>query len=183
MRSFRRRLCDCFLQEWSAKIIDNTRFAFYSSFKNDLQCERYLGTIEIKKFRDVFIRFRLGNNELRSNTYPTSSQGIMENCPFCSYPENEIHFMLFCTAYADVREKYISQYLQRFSSGCTQRTSWSTVTFLVNGRGTEKTRNVAMFIYYSFQIRTKKLKELACLVESSFPPRPVTAQPLSPTAS
>ena len=53
LRSFRRRLCDCFLQEWSAKVSGNTRFAFYSSFKKDLQCERYLCTIEIKKFRDV----------------------------------------------------------------------------------------------------------------------------------
>lgn len=82
-------------------------------------------------------------------------------CPFCNETENEVHFMFYCSAYDGTREKYLSRYLQKNNSDYMPRADWAAVAFLVNGRGTEKTRNVAMYIYYSLQIRTVKMKEMA----------------------
>ena len=59
LKSVEQRLRDFFRQEWCAKLSNGNRFAFYRTIKSSFQLEIYLNNINIKKFRDAFIRFRM----------------------------------------------------------------------------------------------------------------------------
>ena len=129
---------------------ESQRFDLYCSFKNTLECENYLSTLEIKKFRVSFIRFRLGINELNGNNRFSSEKN--EHCPFCMNEiENETHFLLKCTAYEDLREKYLKPYIEYVK--------FRNVAFLFDGQGYVKTRKVAMYIHYAFKVRRQRLDE------------------------
>ena len=67
LKTFQQRLQDCFKQEWNEKIHTSERFAFYRTMKEGWDCESYLNDINVKKFRDSFIRLRLGINDLGTN--------------------------------------------------------------------------------------------------------------------
>ena len=82
VKSLKRRLQDCYRQEWHAKINESQRFAVYSSFKKGFHFENYSHDLNIKKFRDTFVRFRLGNIPLGANLrFTVSNEERM--CPFC----------------------------------------------------------------------------------------------------
>ena len=102
LKNFKIRLQDCYRQEWHDRINSSERFLLYSLFKRDFQCEKYLSTICITKFRTAFTRFRLGRNNLKSNTFSTEDK----LCPFCKDTiEDEYHFLLECETYSEQRKK------------------------------------------------------------------------------
>ena len=148
VKSLKRRLQDCYRQEWHAKINESQRFALYSSFKKGFHFENYLHDLNIKKFRDTFVRFRLGNIPLGANLrFTVSNEERM--CPFCKEFEDERHFLLCCRKYVELRQKYISKYLDH--SGCTY------VAELLNGQDIRKMRDVAMYIFYAYKLREETL--------------------------
>jgi len=150
LRSLKQRLRDCCHQEWNAKLSSSDRFAFYRSFKRTLCCESYLNYVNIKKFRDSFIHFRLGVNALRSNV--RTEEEADRNCPFCSDIENEVHLLFQCNAYNDLRKKYLAKHMQTESD--------TNVAHMICGREVMKTRDAAMYIHYAFKLRCKKLDEI-----------------------
>ena len=142
------RLKDCFRQEWHVKLESN-RFALYRRIKSSFELENYLNFINIKKFRDTFIRFRLGINELGCNRKRFVEYAEI-SCPFCSdQVENEEHFLLYCPKYSVPREKYIAKYVKTYYSYET----------LINGRDPFKTRDVSMYLFYAMQLRQVSLQE------------------------
>ena len=149
LSSLKQRMRDCFLQEWRSNLRDSSRFSFYQSFKTAFECEQYLSFINIKKFRDVFIRFRFGCNELRVNTRNKSDPNISTNCPFCGVTENELHFIKDCQMYIDLRQKYLEKHLNKFNSSNLQR--------LMSGNDVRTTRDISMYIYYALELRSKKI--------------------------
>lgn len=148
IRLLKRRLQDCYQQEWHTKINESDRFALYSSVKREFHFESYLHDVNIKKFRDTFIRFRLGNIALGANLRISLNDEDRE-CPFCKVYEDEQHFIFHCHKYVEIRQKYISKYLDQ--SGFTN------VAKLLNGRGIRKTRDVAMYIFYAYKQRCEAL--------------------------
>ena len=48
---FSQRLKDCYRQEWHAVVNESSRLRFYSTFKSQLQSERYLHCIQPNKFK------------------------------------------------------------------------------------------------------------------------------------
>ena len=60
--------------------------------------------------------------------------------PFCKdKTEDEIHFLLECDTYKDIREKYLQRYMQYVSH--------RNYMFLIDGQGQIKTKHAAMFIH------------------------------------
>lgn len=145
LRTFRQRLQDCFKQEWNEKICSSDRFTYYRTLKDGLECESYLNDVNIKKFRDSFIRFRLGINDLGTNgRYKGESSSAL--CPFCvNQREDEDHFLVHCPKYSVLRTKYIAAYISNEQSD---------VRNLTSGHGVRKTRDVAMYIYYALKLRS-----------------------------
>ena len=152
MRYFKQRLRDCFLQEWRSILISSNRFAFYRTFKTTFEGESYSSCINIKKFRDTFVRFRMGCNELRSNFRSRHDPNFTLNCPFCNEVENENHLLRHCPLYCDIRQKYLAKYLPNSDS--------MNLSHLINGKDADKTKNVAMYIFYAFKLRSHKIQEL-----------------------
>ena len=148
LKKLKLRLQDCFRQELNSKMNDSQRFAFYRSFKYDFQCEKYLSTINIAKFRVALTRLRLGRNDLGVNAFSTDKR----LCPFCTdCIEDEKHFLLECDTYTEFRQKYLSYFVRYMNS------MGSPFSFLINGKGYVKTKKVAMFIYYAMRQRRQLL--------------------------
>ena len=145
IRSLKCRLRDCYVQDWQSKINESNRFMMYKSFKKDFQFESYLHDINIKKFRDAFIRFRLGNTAFGSNNRNNTNT----ECPFCKEYEDEKHFLFNCYKYEELRHMYIFKHVNEAGH----------VAKLLNGRGICKTRDVAMYIFYAYKLRCEKLQE------------------------
>ena len=151
IRDYKQRLCDCFRQEWNVKICGSERFAWFRSFKYTLQCENYLSDITIKKFRDAYIRFRLGNNCLLVNARSKDRNHENSICPFCEERDNETHFLFICSAYSEIRRKYLGKYIQQGR--------YPEISILFGGQDIIKLRNVAMYIFYAFKHREEKLSQ------------------------
>ena len=96
---------------WSTKISDSDRFSTYRIFTSVLQAEKYLNDITIKKLRNVLIRQRLGINEL-GITKRFKPESVNKTCPFCpDVLEDEFHLLFTCPVYADIRHKYLRQFV------------------------------------------------------------------------
>ena len=106
--------------------------------------EGYLNSLDVKKFRDVFIRFRFGINDLSNNKrYANTSDA---KCPFCKERENEEHFLWSCPAYEEIRKKYLNGFkVKQWKQNCCRT--------LMHGKNEKLTRSVAMYIFYAFKIR------------------------------
>ena len=110
-RGFKQREIDNF---WQTEHMDmeesrSRRFTSYLGFKEGHEREKYLGEIRVPKFRRALTRFRFGVNELRANRRFTNIQASRQ-CPFCVEEENDLHFLIHCPAYTDLRQKYIMRY-------------------------------------------------------------------------
>ena len=150
LKKLKTTLQDCFLQGLDSTFSASNWFSLYRSFKHDFGCENYLHTLDISKFRIALTRFRLRRNELRNNSFTT----IDKNCPFCrDCIEDEIHFLLNCDMYIELRRKYLDFYIKYMNS------MGFTLSFLINGKGYVKTKKVAMFIHYAMKYRRQYVEK------------------------
>jgi exonuclease III len=144
LRIFKQRLIDCYKQDWHSRIEESDRFEKYRTFKFVFQPENYLNILTIRKFRNAFIRFRLGLNELNINN---RFNNLPQQCPFCLKIESEEHFLLECQRYADLRLRFISRYYLNARE--------PVLLFLLNNENADITRSVAMYIYYALKRRAE----------------------------
>jgi hypothetical protein len=151
LKVFKQRMIDCFLQDWNYKINSSERYSTYRSFKSLFQSEQYLLVITIKKFRTTFARFRVGMNQLNINKRYLDQP---RTCSFCLNEETEIHFLLYCNAYA-MREKYIDKYCNYYNN--------TSLKFLLQNTNAEVTKSVAMYIFYSMREREVQLAAMQTL--------------------
>ena len=148
IKCLKERLRDCFLQEWHGKLNDSERFLMYRSFKKSFETEQYINELKIKKFRDSFIRLRLGVNELNVNRWFEKDRTL--KCPFCvNNVENEKHFFIDCPLYEDLRQKYLAPYLHI--------AKLRNIGYLLDGRDISMLRNVSMFIHYALKMRNEEI--------------------------
>ena len=150
LRNLKVRLQDCYRQEWCHRIHISERFAMYRAIKHDFQCEKYMSSLEITKFKVALVRFRFGRNDLRCNAYNI----VDRHCPMCTdCIEDEPHLLLNCKLYKDLRKKYLVSYIDYMNS------RGLSYTFLINGEGFIKTKKVAMFVYYAMKCRRNFLEK------------------------
>ena len=98
-----------FQQDWHSSLHDSSRYDCYRTFKSLLQPEKYLSVLYSKDLRNIFIKFRLGLLDLMVNEgRKMHIEKTKRLCPMCKLAvENEIHFMLLCPSYSDIRRNYI----------------------------------------------------------------------------
>ena len=99
-----------FKAEWLSDTADKERFHFYRTFKNELILSSYLQITSHLKARISLIRLRLGVSQI--NTHKMRfRKNIPESellCPLCkSQIETEVHFVLQCPNYSELRAQYI----------------------------------------------------------------------------
>ena len=148
IKQLKRRLKDCFMQEWNSVNKTSERYQWYSTFKTSMGLEDYLNIVEIKKFRDILIRFRFGINDLAVNRSFRTNLDL--NCPFCQFKDNEEHLLFECEIYEHIRRKYLQT---NHCKGSKLRFCkyWMTTT------DATKVRAFAMFLFYVFKLRSECL--------------------------
>ena len=107
MLIFRERLTDTFIQNWNERIHTSTRARSYSLFC-DFSYKAYLEVLKIEKYR-MMSRIRLSSHRLMVETgrwhRPHSIPYEERKCIVCDTIEDEFHFILECSRYADIRKK------------------------------------------------------------------------------
>ena len=145
---YNQRLRDQYMQEWMSGCLENKKLTYYCGFKQLFCQESYLSIIDVNKFRTCLASFRNASHSLmveKGRHYGLPRE--YRFCVFCEgFIEDELHFLLFCPLYTDLRESYINK---RFLNIPNER------SFLNIMSCTNETvvRNLAMFLYYAFQKR------------------------------
>ena len=61
---FKERIIDCYKQEWSDNVSHTSKLENYYMFKNNFVFEKYLDTVNIRKYRTALCKFRCSNHKL-----------------------------------------------------------------------------------------------------------------------
>ena len=146
LNTFKQRLIDCFMQQWHEKISSRPRYTLYNSFKSALEPEKYFDVIYSKYVRNMYIRFRSGVTELKSNKFRYEQDVLIQACPLCNHiPEDEVHFLFYCPNYNSLRTKYLHNINLDF-----YRHHKLTI---LNSQNDETIVSLAKFIFYAFKLR------------------------------
>ena len=98
MSSFKENLVQMSVQNWQSNLHCSNIYDVYKSLKSVIMSKTYLGVLEQKYVRNVDCRLRLGISDVPQTKYKEDTL-----CPVCkTEPENEIHFLLKCPAYASI---------------------------------------------------------------------------------
>ena len=152
LNEFKQRLIDCFVQGWHSEITSNDRYMFYSSLKEIPTHSPYLIQLKHWSLRKVLTRFRLGVSGLQTHRY-RYSKNVSLDCPFCKHTqESEVHFMLICPMYTELREKYIHRKYRRDPS-------LFKLTLLLCSDKCVK--DVALFLTEAFKVRSQALPSVS----------------------
>jgi hypothetical protein len=150
---FKDRLISCYKQNWHSEIESNEKYRWFHSFKDTFGAEKYLTCILTKRFRDALIRFRLRVCGLRGHKmWFLSEPSDNSSCPMCGHSlEDEIHFILKCPAYAQIRHRY------RFMQP-TDNVTWGTVKDILTSTDENKLINLSKFIAIALDMRKKTVE-------------------------
>ena len=149
IKELRQRMRDIFRQSWSEKCNPTGKFQTYRQFKLDFGEEKYLLNIPVAKFRVAMARMRIAASYLHVNRRLLNPTANIK-CPFCPKDETELHFLMECPCYNDIRIKYIFKHLPE---------NGTTLSQLLANESKAITHDIAMYIFYSFKLRSEKLRE------------------------
>ena len=92
------------------------RFSIYRHFKDCFEREHYVDVIWINIYRNALAQFRMGVSQINTHTYRYSKLPEEINYPFCeNTPESEIHSLLHCPLYRNLRTRHLVNYNRNIS--------------------------------------------------------------------
>jgi hypothetical protein len=142
------RLKNQYIQQWSSNCRDNNKLLYYTQYKDTYDIEAYVNTIDISKFRSALASFRSSSHSLlveRGRHFGISREQRV--CIYCeTLIEDELHFVMCCPLYEDLRINYIDR---RF----TEYPCLNNFVRLMTCGNDQVIKNLAMFIFYSFKRR------------------------------
>lgn len=104
----KQRVNDVFIQNWFSEINNSTRARTYVIFA-DFKFQKYLNCINIEKFRIALSRLRVSSHRLEIETgrwnKPSAIPFDDRKCKNCFILEDELHFILKCSLYNELRKK------------------------------------------------------------------------------
>ena len=136
---FKQRLLDHYTQEWYSSLLNKDIFNVYKLYKFNFQCERYFEFLNIRCFRDCYVKLRTGVLPINGCFFrKTFGNELNARCVKCNSIEDEIHFIHECPLYDIIRTKYVqaSNYISIISHGSV-----------------DDIRNLASFILHALRAR------------------------------
>ena len=94
---------------------NNSKLRTYKFFKKELRAETYLKLPQFK-FRKLIAKFRCSDHQLRIETGRHQKLEVSQRiCDMCKSGkvENEIHFLIECGVYHDIRQTFLGSDLNR----------------------------------------------------------------------
>ena len=163
------RIKDIQFQKWCSAVNQYPKLECYKEFKTLLNPEKYLN---LPRFCDrrTITRFRISNHSLDVETrrFKNRVDRPLRVCRNCNTGkvEDEIHFLLICPAYEEIRKQFISS---KFLLNRNQ------INFnkLMNTHEIDNLRNLASYLRIAFQRREKILN--TCAVEMEHLPSVASA--------
>ena len=121
IREFRQRLIDIRWQAWDDHLNTSDRFSLYRQFKTLTGAEPYLMLNLNRHIRYTLTRFRFGVSDIKVHRPRFKVYNADElKCPLCLWAvENEVHFVLCCPAFDDLRYEFIEP--KYFNNPCDFR--------------------------------------------------------------
>ena len=150
------RLYDIYQQDWNASLQESSRALFYRTISS-FNFQNYLNVLNVEKYRKAMSRLRMSSHRLEIETgrwrKPISTPIEQRKCKFCNVLEDEFHFIIECTLYADLRRQYIN------------RNYWVHPNYikfveLINTANVVDIKKLASYIYYAFEKRTLLLSTI-----------------------
>ena len=95
-------------ERWLRSILKKSKLRLYGTLKSDLCQEEYLEWEMSSAQRQIYAQFRSGSHQLRVERGSWIKQPVAERvCKVCitGEVENEMHFLLQCYVYRNLREK------------------------------------------------------------------------------
>ena len=127
-------------------MVSSTRFSIYRQFKHCFEREYYVDVIWINSYRNALAQFRMGVSQINTHKYRYSKLPEEINCPFCENThESEIHFLLHCPVYRNVRTRYLVNYNRNISDQ--------------EHKTQESILGMAKFLFFALQLRLKKMND------------------------
>ena len=101
-----------------------------------------------KYYRNALAQFRMGVSQINTHKYRYSKLPEEVNCPFCeNTPESEIHFLLHCPVYRNLRTRYLVNY----NRNIPDQEKWFA--------SKESILGMAKCLFFALQLRLKKMND------------------------
>jgi hypothetical protein len=138
---FKQRMVDNFIQDWDSSINEKDMYLNYRLFKPVFGCESYFDFMDVKRFRDCFVKLRLGVLPIGASHFRrTLYEDLNTFCSLCNVLENEDHVIYHCPLYGAERTKYINAGSQTYTN------------ILRNGSVSDL-RRLSTFLFLAMKIR------------------------------
>ena len=150
LKLLRQRLIDTRFQNLLDHVNTSERFDFYSSISthDHFTLPKYLSLDMNRQLKVIMTRFRFGVSDINVHKlrYRNHNQAQLL-CNYCKdMVENEVHFLLCCPLYSEIREKFIPLKYYR-------EPNLFRATILLNCNHDKTVENLCRFIYQAFRIR------------------------------
>ena len=152
---FRTRLMDMEREQWQNNLLTKPKLRTYITFKNSYEQENYLRINLSRAERSYLAQFRCGILPIRIETGRFRGEEVGERlCTLCDSEsvEDEIHFVLHCSKYADLR-KDLFDYVKMVENNFGTLPDSNKLSVLL----TKFPRQIAKFPKNSFNRRRKSL--------------------------
>ena len=146
------RLSDLFHQNAFHQIgIASSKLRTYNLIKTNIGYENYLDEIQNLKHRNALTKLRLSNHNLMIEKGRHNKTEIENRfCPFClNLVEDEIHFLLICKTFREIRCPIVQPNLDPYSLNTEQLKN----RFIYLIKKNTKIKEIARCIYTMFQCR------------------------------
>ena len=133
-----------------------SRLCLYRTIKLSYEVDMYISLLNIRKFRHFYCSFKIGSLDLgiQRGRY-TNVPRDQRICQLCNDGiEDEYHFLLKCTLYDELREKYIP-----YKYYC--HPNLHKFVLLMTCRSENIILNVATFVYSAYLRRKTLLQKFA----------------------
>ena len=139
----KQRLSDNFVQNWNDRLNGSSRARLYRHF-DVFQYKPYLDVVTVKSLRYALTRFRVSSHklEIEAGRWTRPRVTPLENrlCSSCHVLEDEYHFLVVCSKYESLRQRYIPSYYWRYPN-------FFKFVDLISSNNTYLIRRVAVFVY------------------------------------
>ena len=133
-------------------INNSDRFSVYRTFALNIECvPKYLTMNLDRHMKFIFTRFRFGVSDLKVHFFryrqPLPADLLCNMCDLMCV-ENEVHFILCCPFYKDLRNTFIPAKFFHIPSSFH-------LSILLASTNENLIKNLCLFIYFAFKAREK----------------------------
>ena len=149
------RFKDQSIQPWTIEITDSSKLCLYKNLKPNYEHEAYLCHLSIRKFRNVFSKFRSSCHSLEIELGRHSGRPKHERiCRlYNDGVEDELLCLFYCLVYETLRQKYLpSKYYVL--------PNINKLNILMSSSSVHIIQAVASYLYYAFKLRKELLDNI-----------------------